>query len=199
MQKIENYFHNSQCKFLWGSTGYGQTQHPYPEIALIGRSNVGKSSLINALLNKKSLARTSNTPGRTQQLNYFSVNEGFVLVDMPGYGFAKSKRALVEQWQSFTSDYFQKATKLLRTFVLIDARRGVLDIDQELVGFLHTLSRPFQVIFTKVDLVKPSQLAEVMAQSIPMLNASEPPLAVSSSKKIGIDILRKTIYELVFR
>src|SRR3546814_556551 len=136
-----------------------------PEIAFAGRSNVGKSSLLNALTNRNGLARTSVTPGRTQELNYFDVGAPLVfrLVDMPGYGFAKAPRDVVKKWRFLVNDYLRGRPVLKRTLVLIDSRHGIKDVDREMMAMLDTAAVSYRLVLTKADKVKASDLAAVHA------------------------------------
>lgn len=134
-----------------------------PEIAFAGRSNVGKSSLLNALTNRKSLARTSNTPGRTQELNFFDVGRPLELrlVDMPGYGFAEAPRDLVKRWRNLVADYLRGRAVLKRALVLIDSRHGLKQPDREMMEMLDAAAVNYQIVLTKADKVKPSALGSI--------------------------------------
>lgn len=172
-----------------------------PEIAFAGRSNVGKSSLINALCNRKNLARASNTPGRTQEINFFDLAEGkFFLVDLPGYGFAEAPRKNVDVWGRLNLDYLRSRSKLRRVFMLIDARRGVGDIDLSVMKQLDTAAAQYQVVLTKLDKIKKSEVADLIAATTEALTkqpAAHPHvLATSSEKGTGIPELRATILSL---
>ncbi|HEX6071817.1 MAG TPA: ribosome biogenesis GTP-binding protein YihA/YsxC [Sphingomicrobium sp.] len=138
-----------------------------PEIAFAGRSNVGKSSLLNALTNRRGLARTSNTPGRTQELNVFDVGEPprIRLVDMPGYGFAEAPRNLVRRWRFLVNDYLRGRAVLKRALVLIDSRHGLKDVDREVMRMLDDAAVSYHLVLTKADKVKPTDLAETTARS----------------------------------
>ena len=138
-----------------------------PEVAFAGRSNVGKSTLINALVNRTGLARTSNTPGRTQELNLFDVGDplAFRLVDMPGYGFAKAPKDMVKRWKFLVNDYLRGRAVLARVLVLVDARHGLKDVDRELMGMLDKAAVSYQLVLTKADKIKPTELAKVMAET----------------------------------
>ncbi len=179
------------------------------EVAFAGRSNVGKSSLINALVNQKGLARTSNTPGRTQELNYF-VPEGYrgegddlppvAIVDMPGYGFAKAPKAIVEKWTRLIFSYLRGRSTLRRVFILIDARHGIKKIDLDLFKMLDTAAVTYQIVLTKSDKIKPPALARLIeatrSQIISRPAAYPDILATSSQKHEGLDELKAQIVDL---
>jgi GTP-binding protein len=174
-----------------------------PEIAFAGRSNVGKSSLINALVNRKDLARASNTPGRTQELNFFDVGDPplFRIVDMPGYGYAKAPVATVKKWRFLVNDYLRGRTALKRAFLLIDSRHGIKDVDREIMEMLDGAAVSYRIVLTKTDKIKASELEKVQADVAAKLRkhvAAFPELSVTSAeKKGGIEDLRAAVLEAV--
>ena len=173
-----------------------------PEIAFAGRSNVGKSSLINAIANRRSLARTSNTPGRTQELNFFTVGAGdFYFVDMPGYGFAKAPKSKVEAWTGLIKDYLRGRTTLRRVFALVDARHGVKPIDREIFTLLDEAAVTYQIVLTKIDKLKLGQTERVQQETTAAISAHAAafPLVISTSseKRVGLSELRASILEVV--
>ena len=174
-----------------------------PEIAFAGRSNVGKSSLINALVNRRSLARASVTPGRTQELNFFEVGDPllFRIVDMPGYGYAKAPVKTVQKWRYLVNDYLRGRAVLKRAFVLIDSRHGVKDIDRDIMKMLDDAAVSYRLVLTKADKVKDSELQSVIAATQAELRkhvAAFPELSVTSAEKRGgIDELRSAVMDAV--
>lgn len=171
------------------------------EVCFAGRSNVGKSSLINALTGRKALARTSGTPGRTQEINYFELGEERYLVDLPGYGFAKAPVAVVEQWQNLLKSYLAGRASLRRAFVLIDARHGVKPPDEEIMALLNRSAVTFQVVLTKIDKPSKTDLAksiENVRESLQKSPAAYPELLLTSSEKyLGISELRAVIATMI--
>ena len=173
----------------------------YPEIAFAGRSNVGKSSLLNALTNRKGLARTSNTPGRTQELNFFDVGQPpqIRLVDMPGYGFAEAPKDLVKRWRFLVNDFLRGRSVLRRAIVLIDSRHGIKPVDTEIMEMLDKAAVNYQLVLTKADKVKPTELAKTLERTIAESAkhpAAHPQLiATSSETGLGIAELRTAILE----
>jgi len=170
-----------------------------PEIAFAGRSNVGKSSLINALFNNKSIAKTSNTPGRTQALNFFLVGNAFHFVDMPGYGYAKAPKALVNSWNELIIQYLKGRRVLKRVYLLIDARHGVKPNDQEVMDLLNTAAMSYQIIVTKTDKVSPAEVQKVLAKIEDLFpkNPALYPILLSSSavKRTGLEEIQQAILE----
>ncbi|WP_299407752.1 ribosome biogenesis GTP-binding protein YihA/YsxC [uncultured Roseobacter sp.] len=170
------------------------------EVCFAGRSNVGKSSLINALTGRKGLARASNTPGRTQEINFFTAGEAHYLVDLPGYGFANAPIPVVEKWQRLLKQYLSGRQTLRRAFVLIDARHGVKKVDEEILSLLDSAAVTFQVVLTKADKVKEAERAKVLDQVRGALlkhPAAFPEIVVTSSEKgWGIPTLRSIIATL---
>lgn len=172
-----------------------------PEIAFAGRSNVGKSSLINALCNRKNLARASNTPGRTQEINFFDLADGkFFIADLPGYGFAEAPKKNVDVWSRLNLSYLRKRPGLRRVFLLIDARRGIGEVDRGIMEQLDSSAVQYQVVLTKSDKIRKSELAEVSEATKAALMkhpAAHPHLiATSSEKGLGLPELRATILSL---
>ncbi len=170
------------------------------EVCFAGRSNVGKSSLINALTGRKGLARASNTPGRTQEINFFTAGEAHYLVDLPGYGFANAPVKVKERWQQLLKAYLAGRQSLRRAFVLIDARHGVKAVDEEILTLLDRSALTFQAVLTKADKVKAAERDAVLAQvrkALAKHPAAFPEIVVTSSEKgWGIDTLRAVIATL---
>ncbi|MEA3001915.1 MAG: GTP-binding protein [Sphingomonadales bacterium] len=174
-----------------------------PEVAFAGRSNVGKSSLLNRLTNRTALARTSNTPGRTQELNFFDVGEPlrFRLVDMPGYGFAKAPKDMVRKWRHLVNDYLRGRPVLKRALVLVDSRHGLKQIDLDVMKMLDDAAVSYRVVLTKADKVKASELEAVERQTAEEARkrpAAHPEIIVSSSETgLGMEKLRRAVLEAV--
>jgi GTP-binding protein len=170
------------------------------EVCFAGRSNVGKSSLINSLTGRRGLARASNTPGRTQEINFFTLGEERYLVDLPGYGFANAPVKVVEKWQRLLKAYLAGRPNLRRAFVLIDARHGVKSVDEEILAQLDTTAVTFQAVLTKADKVKAHDREKVLEQVRTALSkhaAAFPEIVLTSSEKgDGIDTLRAIIATL---
>ena len=172
-----------------------------PEIAFAGRSNVGKSALLNALTNRKSLARTSNTPGRTQELNVFDVGRPpqIRLIDMPGYGFADAPKDMVRRWRYLVNDYLRGRGVLKRALVLVDSRHGLKDVDREVMDMLDAAAVSYHLVLTKADKVKPTELeatlAAVRAEAAKHPAAHPDIFTTSSETASGISELRTAILE----
>lgn len=189
------------CAFVLGVARLEQLPlTEMPEIAFAGRSNVGKSSIINALTQQKGLAKTSNTPGRTQQLNYFNLDDKLHIVDLPGYGFAQAPEAMVKQWQKLIFAYLQGRVNLKRVFMLIDSRHGVKKVDTEIMDMLDKAAVTYQIVLTKIDKISAKALEKVIADTKKTI-AEHPAayvdvLATSSEKNLGLDELRAEIASL---
>lgn len=187
-----------ECTFLLGApTLKHLPAYTMPEIAFIGRSNVGKSSLINALTNRNTLARTSNTPGRTQHLNFFDLGSRLILVDMPGYGYAKAPKSMVASWQKLIRGYLTGRPTLQRVYVLIDSRHGLKENDFDMMQLLDKSAVSYQLVVTKIDKISLSelqQLQDIMPGQCAKNPACHPRIVwTSSEKKQGIETLRAEI------
>lgn len=171
------------------------------EIAFAGRSNVGKSSLINALFNQKKLAKTSSTPGRTQQLNFFDFDGKLYLVDLPGYGYAKAPDKIVKQWQMVLKDYLRGRPNLRRVFLLIDSRHGLKKEDLEMMKLLDEAAVVYQIILTKIDKISAAALRTIQEKVFLELKnhaaAMNEMIATSSEKKIGLEFCQAAVCELI--
>lgn len=171
-----------------------------PEVAFAGRSNVGKSSLINAITGRLKLARASTEPGRTRELNFFMIGDTLRLVDLPGYGYAKAGRADIERWTKLTRDYLRGRQPLKRVLLLIDSRHGLKEHDKDVMDALDTSAVTYQIVLTKADKVKPTEL-EAVSQAVAAAIAKRPAahpdvIATSSETGLGIDVLRAEIAAL---
>jgi len=192
-----------ETEFYWAASSLASLPPPAGvEIAFAGRSNVGKSSLINALTGRKALARTSHTPGRTQELNFFKVNEsGLSLIDMPGYGFAAVGKQKVAAWTGLIHDYLRGRTSLARVLLLIDARHGIKDTDKPVLRTLTEAAVTYQVVLTKADELKPAELDRRIAETRTRLArepAAFPRLVVTSSRGgLGIAELRAELAQVL--
>ena len=191
----------SNCQFFAGSTELENLPPPgLPEIAFAGRSNVGKSSLINSLTGQTALARTSRTPGRTQQLNFFNLGNRITLVDMPGYGYARASKSKIRDWTNLMHDYLQGRVNLQRLCLLIDARHGIKDSDETLMNELDQAAVVYQIILTKADKVSKSMLID-FAKSFDAIRKKHPAghpdiIATSARKNFGIQELRLSLAAL---
>lgn len=171
-----------------------------PEVCFAGRSNVGKSSLINALTNQNGLARASNTPGRTRELNYFNVDDRMRLVDLPGYGYARASKTDIARWTKLTREFLAGRAALRRVFLLIDSRHGLKPGDLDIMSMLDETAVIYQIVLTKADKIKVGELAKVTNKTqaaIAKRPAAHPEIiATSSTKKTGLDMLRAEIGRL---
>jgi len=153
------------CEFVLGAARLDQIpESRLPEVAFAGRSNVGKSSLVNALTGRKTLARVSNTPGRTREINFFRLDDTLMLTDLPGYGFARASKAQSEQWAGLIFEYLRGRPTLRRVILLIDSRRGLLKNDVEVMTLLDRAAVSYQLVLTKTDKLKPNELAAIAAR-----------------------------------
>lgn len=191
-----------ECTFVAGVDKMEILPPPsLPEIAFAGRSNVGKSSLINALLNRKSLARISHTPGRTQQLNFFLLGKKFYIVDMPGYGYAAVSKAKIKIWSQLIQNYLKGRVPLKRVFLLIDSRHGFKVTDEAVMEELDRAAVSYQIVLTKADKSTPSEIEALLTTLTDKLKkhpaAFPVPLLTSSLTKEGLSPLRETIAEMI--
>jgi GTP-binding protein len=187
-----------ECRFVFGATGSSAiAPETLPEVAFIGRSNVGKSSLINALTGRRDLARMSKTPGRTRQINFFDLGSRLMLVDLPGYGYAAASKDEIAQWTRLMQRYLQGRATLMRACLLIDSRHGILAADEPMMRLLDAAALSYQVILTKADKPRAAALAAVrdgVAAALSKHGAAHPEiLAVSAQKGLGIPELRAAL------
>jgi len=190
-----------ECRFVWGATEEATLPPPGPpEIAFAGRSNVGKSSLVNALTGRRTLANVSRTPGRTQQLNFFDLAGRLLLVDLPGYGYAKVSKEKVAAWTRLIERYLKGRPTLVRVLLLIDARHGLKEVDREVMAGLDEAAQSYQIVLTKGDLVKPPERAPLLARVAAELakrRAAHPEvLLTSAADGLGIEALRTALAAL---
>lgn len=201
MKKSDEFFANNKPKFIIGAVKLEQIPDlRLPEFAFAGRSNVGKSSLINAIT-KSDIAITSKTPGRTKQLNFFDIAQKMFIVDMPGYGYAKANKKEIENWTELIIRYLLGRVNLKRVFLLIDSRRGIMDNDLEVMKVLNDCGVLYQIVLTKCDEIKPKALEFLIKQikddSVKHTAMFPEIIATSSNQNIGLTDLRDTIYDLV--
>ena len=184
------------CEFVAGAANLeALPDSPLPEVAFAGRSNVGKSSLINALTNRTSLARVSHTPGRTRQINLFQIRDLLMLADLPGYGFARVSKTEAASWNALITAYLHTRKNLRRVVLLLDARRGIMDSDRAVMGLLDAAAVAYQLVITKSDALKPHALEQV-CESVQTESAAHPAalsdvIATSSREGAGIEALRE--------
>ncbi len=195
-------FFASECVFAFGADKPSALPPPHlAEFVFIGRSNAGKSSLLNALTGQARLAHVSTTPGRTQQLNFFRLAGRCFLVDVPGYGFAKAPKTKVDGWQGTLKHYLRSRTVLKRIFVLIDSRHGIIGTDETMLTELDRAAQSYQIIFTKVDEIKPERFESLKEETTVKLKkhtAAYPEFMFTSSKtQYGITALRTIMHEML--
>ncbi len=190
-----NHLFKGECNFIAGSTAIANLpNNSLPEIAFAGASNVGKSSIINALTSRRTLVRTSQNPGHTKQLNFFKLREALVLVDLPGYGYAKASKASIAEWTGFTRDYLRGRQNLKRICLLIDSRRDLKPGDIEIMNLMDEAAVVYQIIMTKVDQVKKTDVDKIISAikaSAKKHTAMHPEIIATSSREgVGIETLR---------
>ncbi len=189
------------CDFLISAASFEQLPDTdLPEIAFAGRSNVGKSSLLNALTGRKNLARTSNTPGRTQQVNFFDLGGRMMLTDLPGYGYAKAAKSVVDQWTRLIKSYLRGRVQLRRVCLLVDSRHGLKDTDREAMALMDEAAVAYQIVLTKCDKIKAAELEKLLSKThkeIAQHVAAHPEILVTSSfKSRGIEEMRAALASL---
>ena len=187
-----------ECRFVAGAAdAAGFPAEELPEIAFFGRSNVGKSSLVNALTGRRTLARTSNTPGRTRQINFFALDDRLMLVDLPGYGYAAASKAAIASWTRLVKNYLSGSASLRRVCLLIDARHGIKAPDRPVMDLCDTAALSYQVVLTKIDKLTPAAraaIAETVLAELAQHRAAHPELHLTSGEKgFGIAALRATL------
>lgn len=197
-----NHLFAQRCDFVLGVAALPQLPaSDLPEVALVGRSNVGKSSLINALTNRNGLAKTSNTPGRTQQLNFFNLAGRLMLVDLPGYGYAKVPKEQVDKWVKLLKKYLMGRAQLRRVYVLVDARHGLKDSDLEMMDLLDKTAVTYQIVLTKADKIGKAECesrVEATRAALAKRPAAYPQVLLTSSvDKGGVESLRAEIAAFV--
>ena len=192
------------CEFVWGTGDINSLpRSALPEVAFVGRSNAGKSSLINALTNRRSLARVSHTPGRTREINFFKLGDTLMLADLPGYGYARASKSLAEQWQRLIFAYLRGRPNLRRAIVLIDARRGVLATDRDVMALLDEAAVSFALVLTKSDKLSNDEVTAAVAladDEARKHTAAFPEItATSALKSLGLDSLKARLAILATR
>lgn len=201
MLEAARIFFSRSCDFVLGAVSLDSLPSGnLPEVAFAGRSNVGKSSLLNALTFRKNLARSSNTPGRTRELNFFNLDERMMLADLPGYGYARASKTAIEQWSALTRDYLRGRAPLRRVFVLIDSRHGIKASDLTVMDMLDEAAAVYQIVLTKLDKIKIHEgktVFERTQKTIEKRPAAFPHVAaVSALKGTGMAELRADIFSL---
>jgi GTP-binding protein len=189
------------CDFIWGATSIDSLPPAtLPEVAFVGRSNAGKSSLVNALTGRKTLARVSNTPGRTRQINFFNLGGRLVLADLPGYGYARASKSLADEWQNLIFAYLRGRANLSRVILLVDARRGAMDTDQEAMGLLDQAAVSYVLTLTKIDQLSVAERAKTQTEILEVgrrhTAAYPEAFATSALKNLGLDALKAHIAAL---
>lgn len=202
VQKQIRQMFSGGCVFVTGAaTIEALPDTAVPEVAFVGRSNVGKSSLLNALTGQATLARTSHTPGRTQQLNFFAVPDGSVrLVDLPGYGYAKASKGAVKSWNRLIRDYLEFRPNLRHVYILIDSRHGLKEGDKEVMDLLDSMGVAYQIILTKSDKIKKEQMEKIVTETEAVLKkhpaAFPVPHVTSSHKGYGVEAMQEKVFML---
>jgi GTP-binding protein len=187
-----------ECRFIAGAADPAALpEESLPEVAFLGRSNVGKSSLVNAVTGRRMLARTSNTPGRTRQLNFFVLDERLMLVDLPGYGYAQASKSAIAGWTRLVQHYLRQRDRLRRVCLLVDARHGIKEPDRPVMALCDAAGLSFQIVLTKIDKLGPtaqSAIAETVAAELTKHPAAHPEIHLTSAEKqLGIAALRATL------
>ena len=189
------------CDFIWGATSIDNLPPAtLPEVAFVGRSNAGKSSLLNALTGRKTLARVSNTPGRTRQINFFNLGGRLVLADLPGYGYARASKSLADEWQSLIFAYLRGRANLSRVILLVDARRGAMDTDKQAMGLLDQAAVSYVLALTKIDQLSAADRVKaedgITNESRSHTAAYPQIFSTSALKSLGLDALKAHIAAL---